>query len=81
MFRVKIYVDIADLLTPDISDITEASSSWLPAPVSIAPWETPSSDSNLSEGVAAQLANFSTAVFRTQAEIAGMSSAVAAYIA
>ncbi|KAJ5626421.1 hypothetical protein N7528_003848 [Penicillium herquei] len=75
------YVDIAELLTPDISEITEASSSCLPAPVSFAPRETLPSDNNLSEGVAAQLANFSTAVFRTQAEIAGMSSAVAAYIA
>ncbi|KAJ5765946.1 hypothetical protein N7520_005505 [Penicillium odoratum] len=73
------YVDITDVLTPDISEITEASFS-LPAPVPVAPQGATCSDSNISEGVAAHLADFSSAVFHTQAEIAGIALAVAEYI-
>ncbi|KAJ5552711.1 hypothetical protein N7494_002089 [Penicillium frequentans] len=75
------YVDIAELLTPHISDTPEASSSFLAAPVPVVPRGTLCSDSNISEGVAAHLAEFSSAVFNTQAEIAGIASAVAEYIA
>ncbi|KAL2831379.1 hypothetical protein BDW59DRAFT_157808 [Aspergillus cavernicola] len=70
------YDDMTALITPDSSDGTVASSSLLPAPRG-----TPSSDSNINEGVATQLAEFSSAVFHSQAEIAGIASAVAEYIA
>ncbi|KAJ6024737.1 hypothetical protein N7540_005534 [Penicillium herquei] len=74
------YVGIAQLSTPNISEITEVSSS-IPVPVLIASQGTPYRDDDISDGIAAQLADFSSAVFHTQAEIAGMSSAIAAYIA
>ncbi|KAJ5903537.1 hypothetical protein N7504_005920 [Penicillium tannophilum] len=75
------YFDIAELLTPHISGTTKASSTSFPAPLPVAPREKPCSDSTISEGVAAHLAEFSSAVFKTQAEIAGIASAVAEYIA
>ncbi|KAL3470868.1 hypothetical protein BJX99DRAFT_238550 [Aspergillus californicus] len=68
------YGDMAVLITPDNSNGT--ASSFISAPRGI-----PTSDSNISEGVATQLAEFSSAVFHSQAEIAGIASAVAEYIA
>ncbi|KAJ5629028.1 hypothetical protein N7490_011256 [Penicillium lividum] len=74
------FVDIVESSNPDISDIVEASSS-LPAPVPVVPRGATRSDSNISEGVAAHVADFSLAIFNTQAEINGIALAVADYIA